>query len=614
MLKFMREQAALIMWLVIVIFVGGTLFMSSTGLSSKNRERIVGKIEDKKIKLREFDQKVDRERENMRMQSEKGELTPQQSKMVPQQVWEAEVSRFIHNEIFKDMSLVGTAEEIYDYMKNSPPPGIVQHEAFQTDSAFDTTKYIDFLNRPESFDNRGMQELETYAKNVIVPMQKLRTIVELGVVPARVEIEQEYREENDKAQFEYAKVSSNSFTVDSSEITDELIKTYYTANPDTFVEDAQSELYFIKVLKTATPDDEKSYQEELLEIKKRVAAGEATFEEEAKIESDDEGSAINGGDVGWFGKGQMVPAFEEAAFALEPGEMSGIVKSNFGYHLILVEDKEISKDKKTKTEEVVRVKAKHILCKIGPSAETLDSLEDYLEAIRDSALIIGLKDAVKDDNGLKVDSTGLFVKGAMVKGVGYLFGVSTFAFSRDEELEPISQRLGNEDAIYLFSVKRKTEKGVLPLADVKKRIFKTVMNSKKDSQAKAYIEKIKKYLDKDASIVSLGESDSIVTSGVSDTVSRKQYVADVGYNNAAVATAFILEPGTMSNIVKADKSYFLIKTLYKDLVKEIPWKSEKIATVKDNLVSQNKRNAYMEWYTSYKNTFEIEDNVKEYFE
>jgi peptidyl-prolyl cis-trans isomerase C len=58
----------------------------------------------------------------------------------------------------------------------------------------------------------------------------------------------------------------------------------------------------------------------------------------AAKESDDTGSAANGGELGWFSRGQMVPSFEEAAFRLKPGELSGPVKSQFGYHIILTEE------------------------------------------------------------------------------------------------------------------------------------------------------------------------------------------------------------------------------------------------------------------------------------
>jgi len=62
------------------------------------------------------------------------------------------------------------------------------------------------------------------------------------------------------------------------------------------------------------------------------------FKEYAQTYSDDPGSKGQGGYLGWFGKGQMVPEFEQAAFSLKPNEISKPVKTQFGYHLILVLD------------------------------------------------------------------------------------------------------------------------------------------------------------------------------------------------------------------------------------------------------------------------------------
>ena len=72
------------------------------------------------------------------------------------------------------------------------------------------------------------------------------------------------------------------------------------------------------------------------DLRKRIQAGE-DFAQLAKRESDDTGSGANGGDLGSFRRGQMVPTFEQAAFAMQPGDLSDPVKSQFGYHLIKVE-------------------------------------------------------------------------------------------------------------------------------------------------------------------------------------------------------------------------------------------------------------------------------------
>ena len=74
------------------------------------------------------------------------------------------------------------------------------------------------------------------------------------------------------------------------------------------------------------------------ELRKKLVAG-ADFAEMAKKESDDVESGKNGGDLGAFGHGQMVPEFEQAAFNAKPGEITPVVKTQFGYHIIKVDEK-----------------------------------------------------------------------------------------------------------------------------------------------------------------------------------------------------------------------------------------------------------------------------------
>lgn len=117
------------------------------------------------------------------------------------------------------------------------------------------------------------------------------------------------------------------------EVTDEEIKTYYEENKDTFTEPEQVHASHI-LLET---------EEEANEILAQLNEG-ADFAELAKEHSKDPGSAQNGGDLGFFGRGEMVPEFEEAAFSLEVGEMSGVVESEHGYHIIKVTDKKEAKE------------------------------------------------------------------------------------------------------------------------------------------------------------------------------------------------------------------------------------------------------------------------------
>ena len=91
------------------------------------------------------------------------------------------------------------------------------------------------------------------------------------------------------------------------------------------------------------------------DLRAQILAG-ADFADLAKKESDDTGSGNNGGDLGTFKHGQMVPSFEEVAFKLKPGELSEPVKTQFGYHLIKVQTHDAKSFEDLRTEIDGKVK------------------------------------------------------------------------------------------------------------------------------------------------------------------------------------------------------------------------------------------------------------------
>jgi len=131
-----------------------------------------------------------------------------------------------------------------------------------------------------------------------------------------------------------AKVVSNNVTVSETDL-----RKYYTQNKKQLEvpEQVWARHILFKVDPAGSKEEKKKARERAEAILKRAKEGE-DFAELARAHSDDEGSKENGGDLGYFTRGRTVPAFEAVAFDTRPGEISDIVETRYGYHIIRVED------------------------------------------------------------------------------------------------------------------------------------------------------------------------------------------------------------------------------------------------------------------------------------
>lgn len=122
-------------------------------------------------------------------------------------------------------------------------------------------------------------------------------------------------------------------------------ETYFENKVKSSISEAAAKTFFDDRIKTMKPEEEVKArhilvetEEEALDIKEKLARG-ADFAELAQEFSKDPGTKGNGGSLGFFSRGQMVPKFEEAAFSIKPEEVSEPVQSRYGWHIIQVEEK-----------------------------------------------------------------------------------------------------------------------------------------------------------------------------------------------------------------------------------------------------------------------------------
>lgn len=158
------------------------------------------------------------------------------------------------------------------------------------------------------------------------------------------------------------------------------IRAFYDTNPDKFKrgETIKASHILIGVDGTASVEDKKKAREKAEKLKKELAGG-ADFASLAKGNSTCP-SSQQGGDLGFFGKGQMVPSFEKAAFALKPSEISDVVETQFGYHIIKLAEKKPAvvaeyKDVKAKIEEFLK------------GQKVNEAIQKFLEETRKTAKI-----------------------------------------------------------------------------------------------------------------------------------------------------------------------------------------------------------------------------------
>ena len=204
---------------------------------------------------------------------------------------------------------------------------------------------------------------------------RLRQIVSEGVIVSPQEVEQDFHQKNDKTRIEYVVLAPAKYQAES-EPTDAEIKAFYDTHKAQFQTPEKRSLGVILLdpskVKAAPPTDaelRKDYNANLDRFRtpERVDArhiliksdasndaamkakaegilkqlqGGGDFAKLAQANSDDPGSKDKGGELGWLQKGQTVAEFEKTAFSLQPGQMSGLVKTEYGYHIIQVEKHE----------------------------------------------------------------------------------------------------------------------------------------------------------------------------------------------------------------------------------------------------------------------------------
>ena len=381
MMHFIREHAkGFFAWLIVILIIIPFAFWGiNSYFGGGAADSVVAKVNDAEITTGEFQRVYVRER--ARRQQMLGENAD------PALLNDALIKRDVIDRLVNSEAVAQAANDAGLRISDAQlAREIIQNPQFQQDGRFDGELYARILN------SMGLTEqgFEVQVKQDMLVEQLIS-----GITGSEFATEKELQEitalVNQERDIGYLVLTVKDFPEEAVP-SDEEIQAYYEANKDRFVlpeqvsveylelsaadllgdvevdEEALHRMYeeqqadFIQaeerrashILITVDPDaDEaadKAAHDKALELLERIRSGES-FEEIAKAESQDPGSAAQGGDLGFFGRGMMVKPFEEAVYGMSIGDISEPVRTSFGYHIIKLTD---IKAQQGKTFEEVR--------------------------------------------------------------------------------------------------------------------------------------------------------------------------------------------------------------------------------------------------------------------
>ncbi|HEY7059113.1 MAG TPA: peptidyl-prolyl cis-trans isomerase, partial [Vicinamibacterales bacterium] len=358
------------------------------------------------------------------------------------------------------------------------------------------------------------------------------------------------------------------------------IERYYNDNLQQYQTPEQVRASHI-LLKTEGKDDA-AVKKQAEEILAKIKSG-ADFAELAKKYSEDEGSAKKGGDLDYFGKGRMVPEFEQKAFSMQPGEVSDLVKSQYGYHIIKLVDKKPAETK--------------------PLAEVRSQIEDQLKWEQVQADAQKLADQVARElktpadfakvaaaHSLQTSESGFFKQDEPIAGIGLAPNVGQQAFTMKEG--EVSDAIRTPQGFAFITVLGKQDPYLPKLDEVKDKVKDDVIKQRAIELARQKATSI------DAALKS-GDFDKTAKDAglevkTTDLIARGAPIVDVGVSPAIDAAAFSLPQGGVSDPIVTDTGAVVVK-----VVERKETTPTELAAARDSLKTELLNDRRNRFYAAY---------------
>lgn len=529
-------------------------------------------------------------------QQRTGTVPAERARGIQDEAWEQLVSEMLLAQELRRRGLGVSDREILWAARNLPHPQLMQEEVFLTNGVFDIEKYRQFLAGP-SADGAMFVQLEAYYRDWL-PRERLLRQLSAGRYVTDAELWRAWRDRNETATVDV--VAMDLTKMPEPQVSDADVRRYYGENRERFRRAEGASLRVAYVPLTITDGDREATIERARELRAEIAAG-ADFATVAQRESSDPGSRDRGGDLGAFGRGQMVPSFDSAAFALPVGEVSEPVVSPFGVHLIEVQSREGDE-----------VTARHILLPFEKGEEELRRIEEQLDQIRTRARTAGLQAAAANQPGVTFrDGIDVNASAPMIPGVGAAMEAISWAQEESEAREDgdgerVSDVLESSEALYLVELDEYRPAGITPLAQATPSIRSILAHRARRDAAAAEAEKMLAEVRGGRSLEQVAQARGLVVERVGP-FSRIEQNPRLGQANAAVGAAFGTPLNQVGPVAVTPAGVFLVRPAERTEADRREWERQK-AQQREQALAAVQQDLFSQWLAEARENARIRDN------
>ncbi len=608
MMTTLRDRMHVVLWALLALFVlsmtvgglvGGANIIDQL-LGRISPSEAIGAVNGELITPDQFNQAVNARVEAVRNSS--GEISDQQMEAIREEVWNAFIEERLTAQAIDDLDIRVTDDEIIDHLENNPPIDI--QRLFYANNQFDKETYHQALNTPGMMD---WAPIESWMREFYIPRFKLQQYINMSAIVSQEDVKDEFIKRNTDFTISALHVTSESVKDIVSPPTEAEMKKNYQSRLDDFQQDEKRHVSFVSWAKAPNAEDTLRVLEEATSIIAQANSGQ-DFISLANIHTQDPGNQISpdsgrGGDLGWFGKNQMVGTFETAAFGAKKGDVVGPVLSQFGYHIIKVEDMRKKGDDK-------EVKARHILLKIEMGQNTRSDYRRKATLFSYDAQDYGFSAAQDSHLVQSLNANTIGEKDIFLGTLGPFRSAVRWAFNA--EMGATSDPLESNEYYAVFSLDSITPEGVKPFEDAKIQVRAALSRDRENDAAESLAIELKNSVDSGVPFDAIAKDNTSIELIPSDTKKLSGSFVSLGRSDQITGALLNARNGDLIGPVKTYRGYSIIQVMEISPFDSTSWLAQK-DLVRLDLVRQKQNRVYQSWMADMKNDADIVDNRKYYF-